>query len=220
MKILIQYHERLGDVIRLLPLAKHLSDKGNEVFIECKDQYADILKCVTYAKHKRIEDQYEGFDHIFNRQVWPLLYDEYRQSGKWWEDFVYGEYAPEAVGERVVFDSIIEGENLGTFDLVAPFGISQIVRHDPMKVVVKAVKLYGKEDLAVLCPPEYSINGLRTITAKSVSELPWIIKSSRNFLGINSSPAVIASATKDYFDLIPTGNDQDDYTLGARMVSL
>jgi hypothetical protein len=89
-----------------------------------------------------------------------------------------------------------------------------------MKVVVKAVKLYGKEDLAVLCPPEYSINGLRTITAKSVSELPWIIKSSRNFLGINSSPAVIASATKDYFDLIPTGNDQDDYTLGARIVSL
>ena len=220
MKVLIQYHERLGDVLRILPLARHLFKSGNDVFIECKDQYADILTCVTYAKHKRIEESYGEFDYVFNRQIWPLLYDEYRQSGKWWEDFVYGEYAPDAVGKRVVFDSIIEGENLGIFDLVAPFGISQIVQHDPMNVITKAMNLYGKDNLAVLCPPEYRINGLRTITAKSVSELPWIIKSSRNFLGINSSPSIIASATKDYFDLIPTGNNQDDYTLGARIVAL
>lgn len=220
MRILIQYHERLGDVIRLLPLAKHLHDKGDEVFIECKDQYADILKCVTYARHKKIEDQYDGFDRIFNRQVWPLLYDEYRQSGKWWEDFVFGELAPEAVGERIVFDSIIQGEDLGVFDLVAPFGISQIVRHDPIKVIVKAVKLYGKDDLAVLCPPEFKISGIRNITAGSVSELPWIIGSSRRFLGINSSPSLIASALKEEYDLIPTGNRQDDYLLGANIVSL
>lgn len=220
MKILIQYHERLGDVIRLLPLARYLHEKGDEVFIECKDQYADILECVTYAKHKKIEAQYDGFDHIFNRQVWPLLYDEYRESGKWWEEFVFGEYAPEAVGERIVFDSIEKGDDLGVFDLVAPFGISQVVRHDPMKVVVKAVSLYGKDNLAVLCPPEFQISGIRTITAKSVSELPWIVASSRNFLGINSAPALIASATKDAYDLIPTGNEQDDYTIGAKIIAL
>jgi len=220
LRILIQYHERLGDVIRLLPLAKYLHDKGGEVFIECRDQYADILNCVTYAKHKRIEDQYDGFDKIFNRQVWPLLYDEYRQSGKWWEDFVFGEFAPEAVGERIVFDSIIKGEDFGVFDLVAPFGISQIVRHDPMKVISKAVKMYGLDEIAVLCPPDVQISGIRTITAKSVSELPWIIGSSRHFLGINSSPALIASATKESYQLIPTGNFQDDYTLGAETISL
>lgn len=220
MKILIQYHERLGDIIRMLPLAKHLHDNGDEVFIECKDQYADILRCVTYAKHKKIEDQYDGFDKIFNRQIWPLLYDEYRQSGKWWEDFVFGEFAPDAVGQRVVFDLIIQGEDLGVFDLVAPFGISQIVRHDPMEVVRKAIKLYGMENLAILCPPEFRIDGIKTFTAKSAGELPWIIGSSRRFLGINSAPSLIASATKDSYDLISTGNDQDDYTLGASIVYL
>ena len=220
MKILIQYHERLGDVLRLLPLAKHLSEKRNDVFIECKDQYADILECVTYAKHKKIESQYDGFDKIFNRQVWPLLYDEYRKSGKWWEDFVFGEYAPEAVGKRIELDRHILGPDIGEYNLVAPFGISQIVKHDPIEIIRKAIKLYGAKNLVVLCPPDLSVGGIQSLSCEKLYYMPHLIANAQNFLGINSSPALIASAVRESYDLIPTGNRQDDYTLGANIISL
>ena len=98
MRTIIRYHERLGDVLRILPLAKHLSERGEEVFIECKDQYADILKCETYCKHWKIRTEYDESDKIIDRQIWPTRYEEWRKSGKWWEDFVFGEIAPEAVG--------------------------------------------------------------------------------------------------------------------------
>lgn len=220
MKILIQYHERLGDVLRILPLARHLAEKGNDVFIECKDQYADILKCVTYAKHKKIESQYDGFDKVFNRQVWPLLYDEYRKSGKWWEDFVFGKDYPEAVGERIVLDNCYDGPDLGEYSLVAPFGISQVVRHDPIEVIRKAVKMYGSEKLIVLCPPEIEVGGIKSVSCGKLYYMPSLIANADNFLGINSSPALVASAVREQYDLIPTGNKQDDYALGANIVSL
>lgn len=220
MKTLIQYHERLGDVLRILPLAKYLSENENEVYIECKDQYSDILKCVTYARHKRIEDQYDGFDRIINRQVWPLLYDEYRKSGKWWEDFVFGDIVPEAVGERILLDSLYMGPDLGEYSIVAPFGISQITKHDPIGVIRKAVKMYGSDNLIVLCPPEVSVGGIRSISCGKLYYMPYLIANAINFLGINSSPALVASAVRESYDLIPTGNKQDDYLLGANIVSL
>lgn len=220
MKVLIQYHQRLGDVVRMLPVAKLLADRGDDVYFECKDEYADILKCTTYVKHKKIDAPYEKFDFIFNREVWPLLYDEYRASGQRWEQFVFGQQYPEAVDERIVFDNIWMAPDLGVYDLVAPFGISQIVRHDPMNVIKKAISMYGKDNLVVLCPPELDINGLTAISCSSVVYMPFLIQNARNFLGINSSPAVMASAVRESYDLIPTGNEQDDYTLGANIIHL
>jgi UDP:flavonoid glycosyltransferase YjiC (YdhE family) len=220
MKVLIQYHQRLGDVLRMLPLAKLFADRGDEVFFECKNEYADILKCTTYVKHKKIDDAYEKFDYVFNREVWPLLYEEYRRSDKRWEEFVFGKDFPEAVDQRVVLDNILIAPDLGVYDLVAPFGISQMVRHDPMEVIKKAVQMYGKDNLIVLCPNELDINGLRAISCRSVAHMPHLIQKARNFLGINSSPAIVASAVRESYDLIPTGVRQDDYTLGANIISL
>jgi len=220
MKVLIQYHERLGDVLRMLPLAKLFSDRGDEVFFECKDEYSDILKCTTYVKHKKIKDLYKNFDYVFNRQIWPLLYDDWRKSEKRWEEFVFGGQFPEAVDERIILDNIWLAPDLGTYDLVAPFGISQIVRHDPLVVVKKAIELYGKDNLVVLCPNELDIQGLKAISCSSVAYLPSLIQRARNFLGINSSPALIASAVRESYDLVPTGVYQDDYTLGANIISL
>lgn len=220
MKVLIQYHQRLGDVVRMLPVAKFLANRGDDVWFECKDEYADILKCTTYAKHKKIDASYEGFDFIFNREVWPNLYQEYRSSGKRWEEFVFGKDFPEAVDERIVLDNIWMAPDLGLYDLVAPFGISQIIKHDPMMVIKKGIELYGKDNIVVLCPPEFDINGLKAISCGSVAYMPSLIQRARNFLGINSSPSVIASAVRESYDLIPTGNYQDDYTLGANIVRL
>jgi len=220
VKVLIQYHQRLGDVVRMLPVAKLLADRGDDVWFECKEEYADILKCTTYVKHKKIEDPYEAFDFVFNREVWPLLYEEYRASGKRWEEFVFGKEFQDAVDQQIVLDNIWLAPDMGLYDLVAPFGISQIVRHDPMAVIKKAVEMYGKDCLVVLCPPELDINGLKTISCSSVAYMPFLIQRARNFLGINSSPSAIASAVRESYDLIPTGNYQDDYTLGANIIRL
>lgn len=220
MRTIIRYHERLGDVLRLLPLAKHLPERGEEVFIECKDQYADILKCVTYCKHWKIGTEYAESDKIIDRQIWPTRYEEWRKSGKWWEDFVFGEIAPEAVGRGIILDNQIIGQDLGDYSLVAPFGISQVVKHDPIEVIRKAVKMYGHENLVVLCPPEIEVGGLRCVSCASLSFMPHLIACADNFLGINSAPALIASAVREKYDLIPTGISQDDYILGANLVSL
>jgi len=220
VKVLIQYHQRLGDILRMLPLAKLFADRGDEVFFECKDEYADILKCTTYVKHKKINDAYEKFDYVFNREVWPLLYEEYRASDRRWEEFVFGGEFPEAIDKRIVLDNIWMAPDLGVYDLVAPFGISQMVRRDPLMVVKKAIEMYGKDNLVVLCPNELDINGLKAISCSSVAYMPFLIQKSRNFLGINSSPAIIASAVRESYDLVPTGVYQDDYTLGANIITL
>jgi hypothetical protein len=220
MRILIQYHEKLGDVIRMLPLAKLFADRGDEVFFECKDEYSDILKCTTYVKHKKINDPYEKFDYVFNRQILPLLYDDWRKSEKRWEEFVFGGEFPDAVDAGIVLDNIWLAPDIGVYDLVAPFGISQIVRHDPMGVIKKAVQLYGKDNLVILCPNKLDINGLRAISCSSVAYMPFLIQKARNFLGINSSPSLIASAVRESYDLIPTGVYQDDYVLGANIITI
>ena len=117
-------------------------------------------------------------------------------------------------------DNQIIGSDLGDYSLVAPFGISQVVRHDPIEVIRKAVKMYGHENLIVLCPPEIEVGGLRCISCASLSFMPHLIACADNFLGINSAPALIASAVREKYDLIPTGISQDDYILGANLVSL
>jgi hypothetical protein len=204
----------------MLPLAKLFADRGDEVFFECKDEYADILKCTTYVKQKKINDPYQKFDYVFNRQIWPLLYDDWRKSEKRWEEFVFGGEFPDAVDERIILDNIWLAPDLGLYDLVAPFGISQIVKHDPIMIVKKAIEMYGKDNLVVLCPNELDINGLKTISCSSVAYMPFLIQKARNFLGINSSPALIASSVRESYDLVPTGVYQDDYTLGANIISL
>ena len=46
----IIYRERLGDVLRCLPAAKFLADKGHEVFIDCYEKYAGVFEMVSYCK--------------------------------------------------------------------------------------------------------------------------------------------------------------------------
>ena len=225
MRILIQYHERLGDILRMLPLAKYFHDKGNEVLFECKDEYKDIFSCVSYVKHKPIDAMYENIDFVFNRQIWPWLYDEYRASGLRWEKFVYGGFCDEALNQKIVLDWAPESKPTEEYNLVAPFGISQVNRIEPTMVIKKALQMYGLEKMLVLCPTQEIADGLLVCKGhhcKSISEMITLIKNAKNFLGINSSPAVIASAVREQYHWIPDGsfNGQDDYGLWATRVYL
>ena len=225
MKILIQYHERLGDILRLLPLAKHLSEKGNEVLFECKDEYKDIFNCLSYVKHKPIDAMYENIDFVFNRQIWPHLYDEYRKSGQKWERFVYGGFCDEAIGKRIVLDKLPDTKANEEYSLVAPFGISQVNRIEPSMVIKKALKMYGLEKTIILCPTEEIANSLFVVRGhhcNTITEMVMLIRNAKNFLGINSSPAVIASAVREQYDWIADGSfdGQDDYGAWATRIYL
>ena len=209
----------------MLPLAKYFQEKGNEVLFECKDEYKDIFNCVSYVKHKPIDAMYENIDFVFNRQIWPWLYDEYRASGLRWEKFVYGGFCDEALNQKILLDRLPICNPTEEYNLVAPFGISQVNRIEPTMVIKKALQMYGIEKMLVLCPTQEIAYGLLVCKGhhcKSISEMITIIKNAKNFLGINSSPAVIASAVRQKYDWIPDGsfNGQDDYGLWATRVYL
>lgn len=225
MRILIQYHERLGDILRMLPLAKHLNDKGNEVLFECKEDYSDIFNCVSYVKYKSIDDPYENIDFMFNRQIWPNLYEEYRKSNLKWEHFVYGGFCDEAINKKIILDRLVPSIPDHEYNVVAPFGISQVNRIEPTLVIKKALQMYGMEKTFVLCPTKEIAKNLLVCKGHhcdSISEMIYLIRGAKKFLGINSSPAVIASAVRDQYDWIPDGsfNGQDDYGLGASRICL
>jgi len=209
----------------MLPLAKYFYDKGNEVLFECKEEYKDIFNCVSYVNYKPIDAIYENIDFVFNRQIWPLLYEEYRASGLRWEKFVYGGFCDDALNQKIVLDRIPICNSTEEYNLVAPFGISQVNRIEPTMVTKKALQMYGIEKMIVLCPTQEIADGLlvgKGHHCKSITEMITLIKNAKNFLGINSSPAVIASAVREQYDWIPDGsfNGQDDYGLWATRVYL
>jgi hypothetical protein len=209
----------------MLPLAKHLHDKGSEVLFECKEEYKDIFNCVSYVKYKPIDAMYQNIDFIFNRQIWPWLYDEYRKSGLKWERFVYGSFCEEAIGQKIILDILPEAKPIEEYNLVAPFGISQVNRVEPTMVIKKALRMYGLNEMLVLCPTKEIAEGLvgcRGHHCESIVEMISLIKNAKNFLGINSSPAVIASAVRDQYDWIADGSfdGQDDYGDWATRVYL
>jgi hypothetical protein len=189
----IIYRERLGDVLRCLPAAKFLADKGHEVFIDCYEQYAGVFDMVSYCQRGNKGDQ-------IDLQIWPTRYDAFMKSRKPWHDFVYDHpEIKDAEKTNIVLDRLDEKPAKGlpeTYNLVAPFGISQSDKRNPVDIVTRAMKDLGKENLYVLTPPDIKIQGLNTYTAPSVSEMAKAIRGAEHFWTINSSPAILASAVR------------------------
>lgn len=190
----IKYSQRLGDIIRCLPACKHLAEQGHEVYFDCLAQYQEVFNLVSYAKAGHNQGD------IIDLEVWPKKYEAYRKSKKTWIDFVYSH--PELRGAKkteIVLDKIDEKPAEGfpeKYNLIAPFGISQGFRHDPLQIITQAAKEFGKESVIVLCPKEIVITGLKTYTAPSVEQMAKAIRGAEEFWAINSSPIAIASAVR------------------------
>lgn len=95
------YTGRLGDIVLTLPLSKHLSS-NYEVIHYCHREYADIFKAVSYVNPRIVDESDRAkcyyiakklaskeCEIIYDRQIWPSLYDNYRKSQKRWMDFYY-----------------------------------------------------------------------------------------------------------------------------------
>ena len=189
----IKYSQRLGDVLRCLPAAKHLADQGHEVFFDCFDQYHGVFDLVSYVKAGSKGD-------VLDLEIWPNRYSDFIKSRKNWHDFVYSNpEIKEADKTNIVLDRLDDKPAEGlpeTYNLVAPFGISQTFYRNPLTLIQDAVKELGKESVFVLCPPDIKIQGLNTYTAQSVEQMVKAIRGAGQFWAVNSSPIIIASAVR------------------------
>jgi hypothetical protein len=189
----IKYSQRLGDVLRCLPAAKYLADQGHEVFFDCFEQYHGVFDLVSYVKAGSKED-------VLDLEIWPNRYNDFIKSRKTWHDFVYSHpEIKDADKTNIILDKLDDKPAEGlpeTYNLVAPFGISQTFYRNPLSLIQDAVKELGKESVFVLCPPDIKIQGLNTYTAQSVEQMVKAIRGADQFLAVNSSPIIIASAVR------------------------
>jgi hypothetical protein len=190
----IKYSQRLGDVLRCLPACKYLADQGHEVFFDCFAQYHGVFEMVSYVKagHR------QGL--VIDLEIWPNRYDEFIKSKKTWHDFVYYHHSiKDADKTNIVLDRLGSEPASGLekgYNLIAPFGISQSYKRNPVAIIQDAVKELGKDNMVILCPPEIKIDGLRTYTAPTITDMAKAIRDAEEFWAVNSSPIILASAVR------------------------
>jgi len=188
----IKYSQRLGDIIRCLPACKYLADQGHEVFFDCLPQYHGIFEMVSYVKVGSKGD-------VIDLEIWPNKYQEYRFSGKTWTEFVYAHPdINKADPKDILFDKLDDAPAKGlpeTYNMVAPFGISQGHKRDPLQIIVEARKKCGGDNFFVLCQGT-EIKGLQTHTAQSIPELARAIRGAEEFWSIDSGQMAIAAGVR------------------------
>jgi hypothetical protein len=191
----IVYHQRLGDIINCFPAARHFASQGEEVLIECLPQYASALDLISYAKWVAPG---EGKGERIELEIWPNRYNAFRQSGLSWMDFVYQHSAIAEADRKIVLDRVPDEPLSGLpnqYNLLAPLGISQGWNYPTLDILQKAEELMG--DYVIMCESQYYFHK-RHWTAGSVVEMAQAIKHADKFMTINSAPAILASALRQY----------------------
>lgn len=231
MKIRIVYHQRLGDVIRVFPMARHLAKEGHEVFIECFKQYHGIFGAISYAKPiDPAEGELLRTDWTFDPQIWPARYDRFRGSGLSWEDFVYGLF-PKFAGmdRRIWFDRMEQTKGLQHYGrlhgmaLVCPFGYSQ-ARHWSFEQIHVAARRVCKHPITFLVDEKQRESLLahgipaHDLLCVELADLPRVIAGAAEVFTVNSAPAIIAGAVRSEFYHVLSGRPQDDTICPASRV--
>ena len=224
MKICLVYSQRLGDIIRILPIARHFADRGHDVRIECLPQYHEFFDCVSYCRPSSIDGRSEHqFLMVLDLEIWPNRYDEYIRSGQTWLDFVYGA-TPELAGinRKPVFDRIDEMPSLADYGLPAdvaifsPFGYSQRNRYPLETLAEQARKRIGGA-FVTLADSGHADALLRAgiakemiLTARRSSHLPRLLRDARAVFTINSAPSIICGAVRSEFWHVLDNDPQND----------
>ena len=224
MKICLVYHMRLGDIIRILPIARCLASQGHSVYVECLEPYWGLFSCVSYARPARPEDRdVMKYGRVIDLQIWPRRYDDYRRSGKPWSEFVFGLF-PEFAGldRRPVFDLIGEQPMLAEYGLrepvclFAPMGYSQ-GRQYPMGALLDACRERTQHRIVFLVDAlqlghfrDLGVPDRDMVCARSPAHLPRLIRDAADVFTVNSAPCIIAGAVRQHFWHVPSGVAQDD----------
>lgn len=229
--VLIRYTERLGDVVRVLPIARHFAARGWSAFVQCKAAYHGIFDAVSYATPT--EDPVEA-EKLFNLTIWPCRYASFIESGKTWADFVYGECYPELapIDRHIVFDRINDTPDPrkhyhlpSGYSIVSPFGYSQRNQYPLGNVLVAASQRMDPATTYVLCDGAQRMwlraNGyerLRLVTMDSPGHLPRLLRDAAEVLTTNSAPAHIAAAVRASYFHLPEDDPQNNLVCPNQVV--
>ncbi len=181
-------------MLRCLPACKYLADQGNDVFFDCLAQYHGVFEMTSYVKagHRQGE--------VIDLEIWPNKYEKFIKSKKPWHEFVYSDpIIRDADKTNIILDRLDSEPAIGLplkYNLIAPFGISQTYKRNPLELIQTAAKEFGKDNIVILCPPELQIQGLSTYTATSIIEMAKAIRGADEFWAVNSSPIILASAVR------------------------
>jgi hypothetical protein len=137
---------------------------------------------------------------VIDLEIWPNKYQEYRFSNRTWTEFVYAHPdINKADPKDILFDRLDDAPAKGlpeTYNMVAPFGISQGHKRDPLQIIVEARKKCGGDNFFVLCQEGTEIKGLQTYTAPSIPELARAIRGANEFWSIDSGQMAIAAGVR------------------------
>lgn len=224
MKICLAYSQRLGDIIRILPIARSFAEDGNKVLIECLPKYHDLFDCVSYCRPTTRERRMDNrFDAVFDLEIWPYRYSEFIESRKTWLDFVYGIHPLfEHMDRTPVFDLIDTMPGMADYGLPAgvsifsPFGYSQRRRHD-LGTLTQAARARITGDFMTLADPAHaqalSASGIAKetiLTARSSAHLPRLLRDAKSVFTTNSAPSIICGAVRSEFWHVLGGETQND----------
>jgi len=204
MRIVIRYELRLGDIVNCLPIADALHQRGHEVLFLCRPEYHDIFRCVDYAAPVVGAVK---CDKLLDLQVWPQRYADFRASKKSWQQYVYEiaeqetgigldmRSAPRFTNTEVDFDNY--GLTEGEYDLCAPFGISQEWKPGALQLQDALIDCGFAADWIWLNNKHCVMpNGGRCLVAKTIADLPGLIRGARKFLCTNSAPNIISAGVR------------------------
>ena len=231
MKLCLIYHMRLGDIIQCFPMAKRLQELGHEVLIECNPEYHAIFYTINYAKPVAPGGHIEA-DHFIDLSIWPNDYQAYRDSRLTWREWVHGKFFTWCQDKGICDPAPIKGiefDNYGTragyglpkrYNLVSPFGFSQVKRYDPGILGAFANKCNPTAPTYYLVPPQIRDLPAPTVTVNHLPDLLPIIQDAEVFVTINSAPTYIASAVRDKYAHVRQAdfNYQDDFSHKSQTV--
>jgi hypothetical protein len=227
--VVIRYRQRLGDIVRMLPLARHFAQQGREVIVDCLPQYHGLFAAVSYATP--VFFYYSPPSHeLIDLEIWPNRYGEFRASGLTWAQFVYRDF-PGVDPTAIVFDvpqDVSAYKLPPDYCLVSPFGYSQRRRYIWQSVLWFADRKYGRDRTLILADKASVASSIadgwpasRFLCALTPAHLPALIAGAAKFLTINSAPGIIAGAVRKSYHLLPECDPQDDWIVPAtRIVTL
>jgi hypothetical protein len=214
VKLLLRYHQRLGDIIQCLSMCRQLARQGHEMYLECNQEYHTIFRICPYVMPifpGQAPPRGFRFDHVIDPQIWPQRYYQYRASKqKWWEfttslhPLLGGLTWQSPFLENVL--PVSPWVKPESFCLIAHTGFSQVPAIDPQNVVALAQRLHP-----TLIPLTIGIKGRYRTT--DLCDLVSFVQKAGAVVTINTSVDFMADSLREKYDhVICSGHgEQDDF---------
>lgn len=215
MKILLKYHARLSEIIRIFPIAERLAKQKHSVFIETDSAFSSILGLIDYAQPwPKNKAPAEGeIDAIHDLQINPRRSHQYRTENppKKFLDFLAAEHPAIAKGvsRDINFTTIPDIEATRQkyrlpkeYSLACPVPFSFAVQRGfsnliPIEFHTFESWLHGtikpRGDVHYLIPQGFRPNR-KYLAPTDLADLAPLIAGALDFATINCAATVIASA--------------------------